>query len=202
MYDNTNQYNAGPQAPMNPSPIDVNFNMGEPVGRITYKTPCNCVIGVIVIVFFIVGFGLGSFMFYLYFSSNSVPIFVGFFLLIFGVVSIILGSCMSLFNYIDVDNSSGMVTIAKKKVFFCCNKTEVIQINEIVQVVVKTDPSTTYEINGVPYNAFEVIFILSNGREVKGCSGVIDKNGEGRRCFSTIRRGLPPKITYSGNLAY
>ena len=188
MYDNTNQYNAGPQAPMNPSPIDVNFNMGEPVGRITYKTPCNCVIGVIVIVFFIVGFGLGSFMFYLYFSSNSVPIFVGFFLLIFGVVSIILGSCMSLFNYIDV--------------FFCCNKTEVIQINEIVQVAVRTDPSTHYEINGVLYNAFEVIFILSNGREVKGCSGIIDKNGEGRKCFSTIRRGLPPKITYSGNLAY
>ena len=202
MSDTAYQYNAGPQAPMNPSPIDVNFNMGEPVGKVTYKTPCNCVIGVITVAFFIVGFGLGAFLFYLYFTSKNMEIYVCFFPLIFGVVSIILGSCMSIFNTIDIDNSSGIVTVAKKKIFFCCNKTEVIQIGEIVQVVVKTDPTTTYEINGVPYNAFEVIFILSNGREVKGCSGIIDKNGEGRRCFSTIRRGLPPKVTYSGNLAY
>ena len=202
MSDAAYQYNAGPQAPMNPSPIDVNFNMGEPVGKVTYKTPCNCVIGVITVAFFIVGFGLGAFLFYLYFTSKNMEIYVCFFPLIFGVVSIILGSCMSIFNTIDIDNSSGIVTVAKKKIFFCCNKTEVIQIGEIVQVVVKTDPTTTYEINGVPYNAFEVIFILSNGREVKGCSGIIDKNSEGRRCFSTIRRGLPPKVTYSGNLAY
>ena len=202
MSDTAYQYNAGPQAPMNPSPIDVNFNMGEPVGKVTYKTPCNCVIGVITVAFFIVGFGLGAFLFYLYFTSKNMEIYVCFFPLIFGVVSIILGSCMSIFNTIDIDNSSGIVTVAKKKIFFCCNKTEVIQIGEIVQVVVKTDPTTTYEINGVPYNAFEVIFILSNGREVKGCSGIIDKNSEGRRCFSTIRRGLPPKVTYSGNLAY
>ena len=202
MSDTAYQYNAGPQAPMNPSPIDVNFNMGEPVGKVTYKTPCNCVIGVITVAFFIVGFGLGAFLFYLYFTSKNMEIYVCFFPLIFGVVSIILGSCMSIFNTIDIDNSSGIVTVAKKKIFFCCNKTEVIQIGEIVQVVVKTDPTTTYEINGVPYNAFEVIFTLSNGREVKGCSGIIDKNGEGRRCFSTIRRGLPPKVTFSGNLAY
>ena len=202
MSDTAYQYNAGPQAPMNPSPIDVNFNMGEPVGKVTYKTPCNCVIGVITVAFFIVGFGLGAFLFYLYFTSKNMEIYVCFFPLIFGVVSIILGSCMSIFNTIDIDNSSGIVTVAKKKIFFCCNKTEVIQIGEIVQVVVKTDPTTTYEINGVPYNAFEVIFILSNGREVKGCSGIIDKNSEGRRCFSTIRRGLPPKVTFSGNLAY
>ena len=202
MSDTAYQYNAGPQAPMNPSPIDVNFNMGEPVGKVTYKTPCNCVIGVITVAFFIVGFGLGAFLFYLYFTSKNMEIYVCFFPLIFGVVSIILGSCMSIFNTIDIDNSSGIVTVAKKKIFFCCNKTEVIQIGEIVQVVVKTDPTTTYEINGVPYNAFEVIFTLSNGREVKGCSGIIDKNGEGRKCFSTIRRGLPPKVTFSGNLAY
>ena len=202
MSDTAYQYNAGPQAPMNPSPIDVNFNMGEPVGKVTYKTPCNCVIGVITVAFFIVGFGLGAFLFYLYFTSKNMEIYVCFFPLIFGVVSIILGSCISLFEIIDIDNSSGIVTLAKKKIFFCCNKTEVIQIGEIVQVVVKTDPTTTYEINGVPYNAFEVIFTLSNGREVKGCSGIIDKNGEGRRCFSTIRRGLPPKVTFSGNLAY
>ena len=171
-------------------------------GKVTYKTPCNCVIGVITVAFFIVGFGLGAFLFYLYFTSKNMEIYVCFFPLIFGVVSIILGSCMSIFNTIDIDKSSGIVTVAKKKIFFCCNKTEVIQIGEIVQVVVKTDPTTTYEINGVPYNAFEVIFTLSNGREVKGCSGIIDKNSEGRRCFSTIRRGLPPKVTYSGNLAY
>ena len=202
MSDTAYQYNAGPQAPMNPSPIDVNFNMGEPVGKVTYKTPCNCITGVLTISFFIAGFGVTAFLFFLYFTQKNMEIYVCFIPLIFGVVSIILGSCMSIFNTIDIDNSSGIVTVAKKKIFFCCNKTEVIQIGEIVQVVVKTDPTTTYEINGVPYNAFEVIFTLSNGREVKGCSGIIDKNGEGRKCFSTIRRGLPPKVTYSGNLAY
>ena len=202
MIDPSNQYNTGSQVPMNLSPINVNFNMGEPVSRVTYKTPCNCIVGLIAIVFFMVGFGFSALMFYRCFTSKNNEIFLCFIPLLFGVISIIVGSCTSLFEIIDIDNSSGTVTLSKKKVYFCFNKTEVIQIGEIVQIVVETDYSTSYKINGVRYRAFKVIFILSNGREVKGCSGIIDKNGEGRKCFSIIRRGLPPKITYSGNLTY
>ena len=148
MVDNLNQYYAGPQTPMNPTPIDVNFNMGA-VGRVTYKTRCNYIIGIIAIAFFIFGFGISALLFYLYFTSENEEIYMCFLPLIFGVVSIILGSCMSLCSTIDIDNSSGTVTLAKKKLFFCFNKTEVIQIREILQVVVKIDPTTTYAENGV-----------------------------------------------------
>ena len=51
--------------------------------------------------------------------------------------------------------------------------------------------------------AFQLIFKLINGREIKaigGFSGVITDNSEIDKVFSTLRNSLPPTIPISGNL--
>ena len=198
------QYSSVPnyQIPMNTPPEYSSVPVNSPLSRVEYKTPCNCVVGTIVVAFFIVGFGLFGFMLVLATSGGSIPFYVAGFPLLFGIVSIILGSCISMNYIIEIDNSVGTILIRNKKIFFCFNKSNVININEVRQVVVKIDPTTNYEINGVHYNAFEVIFQLVNGQDVKGCSGVIDKNGEGRRAASIIRSGIPRNIPFAGDLVY
>ena len=198
-------YSSAPdyQIPMNTPPeYSSSVPVNSPLSRVTYKTPCNCVVGTIVVIFFIVGFGLFGVLLTLYISGGSIPIFAVGFPLIFGLASVCLGSCVAMNHTIEIDNSVGTIITKSKKIFFCFNKTNIININEIRQVIVKIDPTTNYEINGVHYNAFEVIFQLVNGQEVKGCSGVIDKNGEGRRAASAIRSGIPRNIPLAGDLVY
>ena len=208
---NNNQYaqplygpstNIPPQnaPPQYQPPIQVNQS---PVSNAYYKTPCNCIVGFICVVFFIVGIGVSAFMIYTGISSgNSEQILFGLIPLVFTLVAVILGSCISLYFSLEIENSFGTIVIKKVKLFFCFSKKEILQINDLQQVVVQTDYSTTYEINGVHYDAFEIIFKLHDGREVKGCSGVIDKNGEGRKAFNIIRNALPQNIAFGGNLAY
>ena len=190
-------------APYQQQPIQVNQPVSSYGSDATYKTPCNCIVGFIVVIFFIVGVGVFSFMLADGISrGHSQTILFAFLPLIFAVVATILGSCISLYVIINISASLGTIIINKKKMCFCFSKQEVVQINDLQQVIVQTDYTTNYEINGVHYNAFEVIFRLSDGREVKGCSGIIDKNGEGRRAFLIIRNALPPRIAFGGNLAY
>ena len=84
----------------------------------------------------------------------------------------------------------------------CCSKSNSIQISEIRQVIIRIDHGTSYNINGVYYNAFEIIFKLINGNDVRGCSGVINKNNEGARAASILRNSLPQNIIFGGELLY
>ena len=188
------------QAPVQ-APLQVNQpNYGK---NAFYKTPCNFITGCIVVSFFIAGIGASVLMIVIGISSGQTEmIFFGLIPLLFAVIATILGSCSSLYVTINISPTFGNIIINKKKMCFCFNKQEILQINDVQQLIAQTDPHTTYEKNGVHYNAFKVIFKLSDGREVVGCSGIIDKNGEGRRAFQIIRESLPPKIGYGGNLAY
>jgi len=184
-------------------PIEVYQPVNSYGSDVTYRTPCNCIVGFIVVIFFIVGVGVFSFMIVNGISTGQTQtILMAFIPLIFSVVATILGSCISLYVIINISATSGLIIINKKKMCFCFSKQEVVQINDLQQVIVQTDYTTHYEINGVHYDAFEVIFRLSDGREVKGCSGIIDKNGEGRRAFQIIRNALPQRIVFGGNLAF
>ena len=173
------------------------------VSNVQYRTPCNCIFGFICVVLFIVGIVVSVALVSQGISSGkSKEILFGLFPLFFTLVAIILGSCTSLYFSIDIENSFGTISITKVKLFFCFSKKEIIKVNDLQQVIVQTDPTTNYEINGVHYDSFEILFKLNNGREVKGCSGVIDKNGESRKAFNVIRSALPPNIPFGGNLAY
>ena len=215
-YPSQNSLNTAPYAdpltsgstaypPNNQTPVQVPLQVNQPnYGKNAfYKTPCNFITGCIVVSFFIAGIGASVLMIVVGISSGQTEmIFFGLIPLLFAVIATILGSCSSLYVTINISPTFGNIIINKKKMCFCFNKQEILQINDVQQLIVQTDPHTTYEINGVQYNAFEVIFKLSDGREVVGCSGIIDKNGEGRRAFQIIRDSLPPKIGYGGNLAY
>ena len=198
---------SGPAAyPLNnQTPVQPPIQVNQPIygKNAFYKTPCNCITGCIVVVFFIVGVGASVLMIVNGISSGETEeIFFGLIPLLFAVIATIIGSCTSLYVTINISPTFGNIIINKKKMCFCFSKQEILLIDDVQQVIVQTDPHTTYTINGVHYNAFEVIFKLSGGREVVGCSGIIDKNGEGRRAFQMIRESLPPKIGYGGNLAY
>ena len=199
LYDSPTNFPPQNTPPQYQPPIQVN----SPVSNAHYKTPCNCIVGCICVAFFIVGIGASALMISTGISvGNSEQILFGLIPLVFTSVAVILGSCISLYFSIDIENSFGTIIIKKVKLFFCFSKKEILQVNDLQQVVVQTDYSTTYEINGVHYDAFEIIFKLNDGREVKGCSGVIDKNGEGRKAFNIVRSALPQNIAFGGNLAY
>ena len=194
------QYSSEIQTPMNLTPIDVNFNLGEPIDKVTYTVPELSYIlipRIAISVMFLVGIGGTCAIIILYFTKGITlyPIIgtlgLSIFSSIFGITFINLST-------IDIDNTSGTVALNKAKSFFCSKKTAKIQISEIAQVVLQSHPPD--EDNDKPF--FEVIFKLSNGEEVREWLGTIGKNDEGKKCFNIIRKGLPSRITFSGNLVY
>ena len=171
--------------------------------NVIYETPCDCVNGFFIIIFFIAGVGAFSIMIAEAISSGqSQKLLYAIFPLIFVIFAIILGSCRSLYFIINISSTSGIIIINKKKLCFCFSKQEVMKINELQQVIVQTDHNCFHRSNGRRNNSFEVIFRLSNGRKVEGCSGIMDKDGEGRRAFLIIRNALPSRIVFDGNFAY
>ena len=203
----TDFYPMGTAAPQQ-EPLTVNqgYNtnyMPGPGSNVTYTTPSNCIIGAIVTVFFIVGTSLFIFMIALAISNGDGKfVLISLFPLVFSIVATVLGSKFNLCASITVDHYLQTVVIQSKRMCFCFSKTNIIQIGEIQQVIVQIDHTTSYNINGVYYNAFEIIFKLVNGREVRGCSGVINKNNEGARAASILRNGLPSNIPFGGELCY
>ena len=76
-----------------------------------------------------------------------------------------------------------------------------MKINDLQQVIAQTDNSCFHCSKG-GRKSFKVIFRLSNGIEVEGCSGIKNEGDEGRRAFLIIRNALPSRIIFDGNLAY
>ena len=125
------------------------------------------------------------------------------------IVSLILylsiflaGSLINVNSIITIESSLGTVKIIRRKICCCFNRRYTININEIRLVIVQTDNRMTYKSGKNTINCFEIIFQLNNGREIKGCSGAIDENGEARKAFLTIRNALPSSIPFTGDLAY
>ena len=129
-------------------------------------------------------------------------VLISLFPLVFSIVATVLGIKYDLCASITVDQYLQTVVIKSKKMCCCYSGSNIIQISEIQQVIVQIDQTTSYRINRVNYNAFEIIFKLVNGREVRGCSGVINKNNEGARAASILRNGLPSNIPFGGELCY
>ena len=191
------------QQPLNVNQNYNSFNMSGPDSNVTYTTPCNYIIGVIIVAFFIMGTAFFALIIFLaIYNEDAKLIFVCPFPLIFTVVSIVLGIRRNIYYTITVDHYLKTVNIKSKRMCICCSKSNSIQISEIRQVIIRIDHGTSYNINGVYYNAFEIIFKLINGNDVRGCSGVINKNNEGARAASILRNSLPQNIIFGGELLY
>ena len=81
------------------------------------------------------------------------------------------------------------------------NKTRKIQINEVKEVSIESD-TTVYTIGGKKYGSFKIFIRLNEGRRIKVCKDVIDKDNESEKAFNILRRGLSQNIPIVGNLAY
>ena len=156
--------------------------------------------GIIAILFFIIGVIFFSIMIAEIISSRQKKkLFLIFIPLIFAIISFVLGIRSNLYFIINISATSGIIIIDKKKLFFCFNKQDVVKISDLKKVMVKIDYETHHK-DG--YNRFEIIFKLSNGTEVKGCSQITDKDGEARRAFQIIGNALPPRIEVCGNFSH
>ena len=118
------QYSSEIQTPMNLTPIDVNFNLGEPIDKVTYTVPELSYIlipRIAISVMFLVGIGGTCAIIILYFTKGITlyPIIgtlgLSIFSSIFGITFINLIT-------IDIDNTSGTVALNKAKSFFCLKK--------------------------------------------------------------------------------
>ena len=183
--------------PPGPTPnienLTINNQENIPVSNsvITYKTPCNYIPCIIAGVFCIVGsFVFGLILYTELNKENSNSIFNCFFPLIFVVAGIILGSCISLYNSITIDQIQQLVIIRKRKLIFCFNKTKKIQIGQIIKVIGEIDNSMIYRINNVTYNSFKIIFELGDNSRVIGCEKIINKNNEGQKAITILRNAL------------
>ena len=113
----------------------------------------------------------------------------------------LIGFISDFYVFIQIDNYYGIIVIKQRKISFCFNKTRKIQINEVKEVSIESD-TTMYTINGKRYGSFRIIIRLNEGRRIKVCKDVIDKDNESKKAFNILRRGLSQNIPIVGNLAY
>ena len=201
---NDSNLNSSPQNIdyQNPTSIQVNHSNNHSGANITYKTPFNAVICLLVSLLFILSIGLEIFMVYCSIDSSDSAddIYFYFLPLILLIISIIIGSCSNLYYFFDIDTNSGLIYIYIKKMCCCLNKKKVVLIKNIIKIFVQTDIKASYKKNGVLHKFFEIVFVLNDGTIVKGCSGVADINEEGKKAFSILRYNLPINIIIVQNL--
>ena len=183
--------------------IQLNQNYNSSGINATYKSPFFSTLCFIVIFIFLFATGFGSIMIVGAVKGEYKMMLAGLIVSFILYLSIFLaGSLINVNSIITIESSLGTVKIIRRKICCCFNRRYTININEIRLVIVQTDNRMTYKSGKNTINCFEIIFQLNNGREIKGCSGAIDENGEARKAFLTIRNALPSSIPFTGDLAY
>ncbi len=163
------------------------YNYG---GNAIYRSPFNCNNCFFIVIFFFAGSFGTIMMISVGISENRIEfILLSLFPLIFLIIAFIVGSTNNIYVVINISSTLGTIAITKKRLCCCFTKKEIVQINDVQQVIAQTE-----------FSSFNVIFKLYDGREVYGCSKIDNKNGEGRKAFEIIRKVLPERISFSGNL--
>ena len=73
--------------------------------------------------------------------------------------------------------------------FYCYNKQEIIQINEVKEVIIEDQDGL-----------FNLKFKLSEGKNVYRLNGMHD-NGEGKKVLEIMKNALPERISFIDNLS-
>ena len=130
-------------------PIQGNQTTNAYGTKVTYKSPTNFIIVGIVFTFLFFGtFGPVLTIFISIRDNDSVieticsgcPIF-------FAVIAFFLGSRKIVCSIITISPTLGIIEILRKKSLCCFNKQEVIQINNVREVIIRTDPINRFKIN-------------------------------------------------------
>ena len=168
--------------------------------NVTYKTRCN----IFAFVFFFAGFIficliiIGGIYMYLYQKEKNFLLLI--YIFIISLIATFVGGCQHFYYSLNINTYLGIIKVKTIKLYCCFNKTKTIIINEIQKVLIQKDNSVRYEINGRDVDAIEVVFVLHNESEIKGCSGLINSNNECYKIYNFLSNSLPQNIPIEGNL--
>ena len=171
-----------------------------PGNNMIYKTPSEFVLCIIVYSFLVFSIPLQTFFIYdLIRKGGNDMGFWNFFPFLFIIAALIAGSVATISSTIEIDSNLGIVIVYSKKAFCCCNKKRIVDIKDIQQAIVQTDPMTHHRKNAKT-GPYEVIFKLLNGIDFICFKGVMNRNGEGVKFYKILRGALPQNIPITGNL--
>ena len=179
----------------------IHDNLG-PGNNMIYKTPYEYILCIIVYSFLGLMTPVQTIFIVDYIRKGGNDMgFWNFFPSIFIIAALIIGSLSTLYSNVEIDSNLGIVIVISRKIFCCCRKKRIIDIKDIQQAIVQTDPTKHFVVNRHEIGAYEVIFKLLNGTDFTCFKGVMDKNGEGKKFSKMLRGALPQNIPITGNLA-
>ena len=170
-------------------------------GMYIYSSPFNCF--AFSMIFSLFSIGIGLFIVFIILGIHNDLVFWLFmlFLPIFLIVLSIIFSCaISLRDKIVIDFEKGLIYTKTQKFLFCFGQKNTFSLIEIEQVIIQVNPNLHYTEDEIAYDCFDVIFRLLNGKEIKGASGVINKNNECRKAIDFMKKGIPHNIPINGDL--
>ena len=109
--------------------------------------------------------------------------------LVFTIFGCCFGSCANAWVDIKISPTLGIIKIGHKRICCCFNKEKIIQINEVQKVIIQTNEGL-----------FTINFKLLDESEVNGWIKLGNKNSEGRRAFQVLKRALPQRIIFEGDI--
>ena len=203
MTDYQAQVSYDPLIPINPSqnpsnPLEVspsdNFNGTNPVKTLIKRRSQIWVASVVSIVFFMLGSAFTAHIVIEGMGTNGFSVYPSFFTFFVLITGYTLGSLVTISTKIYIDNSTGIITITRRKTFCCFNVSMKIQINEIEQAFIKEIVDDEFP------NSYELFFRLLNGNEIPIC--VYESKDESYKYFNIIKNALPQNIIFNDNIVH
>ena len=182
------------------NPNITNKKFIDGINKNVYYTQFNITVFLFFVIFFVLCSAIAICLFIIYLNGSKE--FIYYTLIPIGILIIILiiSSMYPLFTQITIDRINELIILKHCKILFCLNKTNYINLKEIEKVVIEKNTSVHYEINGVVYDGFNLVFIINKDKQIKGLIGEIDKNLESQKLFDFLREALPKNIPVSSDL--
>ena len=144
---------------------------------IIYKTPYGLrqIIENLTLIIFIV-FGIFVSVYFINFNGSNLR----YLSLILPLFFCLMGFCYDSIHYILLDPSQKRIILKKEKIFDLIPNSQIIQINEIKKVMLKT-----YE-NILEEERFKIYFLSTNGKKITAID-TCDEKGVGIRALQTLK---------------
>ena len=180
-----------------PEKIEIeNNNIDSPSDNIvTYKSSCNYLPFLLVLVFYLVG-GILIYLGIIQLSNGgTIPFIVG-------VVFIGLSSYGIIYEKINVtltiDGNNKLLLIKRTRIGCCLKNRESYNLDDISNVALVMSRGRKCCGNKM-HDSFDIIFNLPGRKSINEINKV-DKDGEKERVYHTLRRIIPPHIQILGGL--
>ena len=192
-----------PLTPINPSKntsntLEVNtsdnFNEANP-GKTLIKKPSSIWVVFLCSIFLIIT-GLFSTVLLIIegMRNGDIPVYINFVLFSLFLGGYTLGCLATISTKIHIDNSAGIITITKRKTFYCFNVSVKIQIKEIEQAFIK---ERVYDDSD---NIYKIFFKLLNGNEILVC--MYESLNETNKYFNIFKSELSDYIIFNDNIVH